>query len=138
MHSSGIGGGGVMIVHPPNTNSSVLDIEKEPVVYDYREYSPRKLAGLVNESDPSLFAMGGLSIAVPGEIAGLYAAWRDFGKLPWKKLFSPAISLAKNGFPLHLRLWEAANFMKKFIIADEGLRYYYIYSKFYFVDKWFC
>ncbi|KAF1743330.1 hypothetical protein MXB_3272 [Myxobolus squamalis] len=123
MHSSGIGGGGVMIVHNPNSNSHISKRSEnfESVVYDYREVVPKQLESVLNVSDPKLLAMGGLSIAVPGEIAGLYMAWKDHGKLPWKRLVDPAIKFAREGFTMHTRLWEATNFMKSFILSDEGL-----------------
>ncbi|CAN1822252.1 Glutathione hydrolase 3 [Linum perenne] len=37
-------------------------------------------------------------MGVPGEIAGLYEAWLQYGRLPWNTLFQPAIKLAKDGF----------------------------------------
>uniref|UniRef100_A0A6G3MGM9 Glutathione hydrolase 3 (Trinotate prediction) n=1 Tax=Henneguya salminicola TaxID=69463 RepID=A0A6G3MGM9_HENSL len=124
IHSSGIGGGGVMIVHNPNNNknNSKRSENFESVVYDYREVVPKRLMDILNETDPQLLAMGGLSIAVPGEIAGLYLAWKENGKLPWKRLVEPSIKLARDGIIMHQRLWEAANFMKSFISSDEGCR----------------
>jgi gamma-glutamyltranspeptidase/glutathione hydrolase len=41
-----------------------------------------------------------LSVGVPGTVAGLHLAWREHGKLPWKRLVEPAIALARDGFPL--------------------------------------
>lgn len=35
---------------------------------------------------------------MPGQLHGLDAAWRKFGKLEWKKLFEPAEKLARDGF----------------------------------------
>lgn len=41
---------------------------------------------------------GGLSIAVPGELKGLYYAHSKFGRLPWSKVVTPAANIAENGF----------------------------------------
>nr|WP_321455528.1 gamma-glutamyltransferase [uncultured Cohaesibacter sp.] len=49
--------------------------------------------------------IGGSSIAVPGTVAGIAEAHRGFGKLPWKELLQPAISLAQKG--MHVD-WYAA------------------------------
>jgi gamma-glutamyltranspeptidase/glutathione hydrolase len=43
----------------------------------------------------------GRSALVPGFMAGVEAAHRRFGKLPFAKLFEPAIYYAENGFKLH-------------------------------------
>jgi gamma-glutamyltranspeptidase/glutathione hydrolase len=90
-----IGGGG-FIVYRPATG--------DPVAYDFREVAP---AG----SSPAMFLKDGkysetihhqgfLSVGVPGTVAGLHAAWKDHGKLPWKRLVAPAIALARDGFVL--------------------------------------
>ena len=35
---------------------------------------------------------------MPGTVAGLHLAWKEHGKLPWKRLVEPAVALARDGF----------------------------------------
>lgn len=66
-------------------------------------------------------ASGPLSIAVPGELAGLTLAWSKYGKLPWRRLVAPAARIAIKGFKispyLHMQMVNAESSIK----ADEGL-----------------
>jgi gamma-glutamyltranspeptidase/glutathione hydrolase len=39
-----------------------------------------------------------LSVGVPGTVAGLHLAWKEQGKLSWKRLVDPAVALARDGF----------------------------------------
>jgi gamma-glutamyltranspeptidase / glutathione hydrolase len=88
-----IGGGGFMVYRPARG---------ETVAYDFRETAPSK-------SSPTMFLQNGvysaevhhnshLSVGVPGTVAGLHLAWREQGKLPWKRLVEPAVTLARDGF----------------------------------------
>lgn len=74
------------------------------------------------EGNVALKASGALSIAIPGELAGLHEAWTQHGKLPWKRLVSPAEHLARKGFKIspYLHMQMAAT--KDGILADRGLR----------------
>ena len=47
---------------------------------------------------------GGLSVGVPGVVAMLDLAHKKYGKLPWAKLFQPAIDLADKGFKVPKKL----------------------------------
>jgi gamma-glutamyltranspeptidase/glutathione hydrolase len=47
-----------------------------------------------------VFGIGAASCAVPGTVAGLEAAHRAYGTLPWKRLLEPAITLAGDGVEL--------------------------------------
>ena len=38
--------------------------------------------------------------ACPARCAGLHLAWKEQGKLPWRRLVEPAIALARDGFPV--------------------------------------
>jgi gamma-glutamyltranspeptidase/glutathione hydrolase len=43
------------------------------------------------------FLIGHASCAVPGTVAGLAAAHRSYGTMPWKELVAPAVELAREG-----------------------------------------
>lgn len=70
----------------------------------------------------TLKASGALSIAVPGELAGLYKAWKQYGKLPWSRLVKPAERLARFGFKISRYLYMQMDRTKSGIFADKGLR----------------
>jgi len=65
---------------------------------------------------------GPLSVAVPGELAGLHEAWKQHGKLPWKRLVRPAANLAGRGFRISPYLYMQMNKTSAGIFADKGLR----------------
>jgi gamma-glutamyltranspeptidase/glutathione hydrolase len=47
-----------------------------------------------------VFRIGAASCAVPGAAAGLEAAHRSYGSLPWSRLFEPGLELARGGVEL--------------------------------------
>jgi len=118
MHSSGVGGGGTMLVY----NRTL----KTAKVFDFRETA--SVTATQNMFQPNADGReksqyGGLSIAVPGEVHGQYQAWNKYGKLPWKRLVQPAIDLARDGFKISAALDEALNDkMVATIKKDDGLR----------------
>ena len=67
-------------------------------------------------------ASGALSIAVPGELAGLHEAWKQHGKLPWARLVQPAERLARLGFKISPYLHMQMVRTESGILGDEGLR----------------
>lgn len=64
-------------------------------------------------------------MGVPGEIAGLYKAWLQHGRMPWKTLFQPAISLAKDGFIVAPYLANSLSSYASTIKKDPGLQKVY-------------
>jgi gamma-glutamyltranspeptidase/glutathione hydrolase len=88
-----IGGGGFIVYRPASGT---------PEAYDFREMAPGKASAtmFLNEGKYSetLHHDSHLSVGVPGTVAGLHLAWKEHGKLPWKRLLAPAIALARDGF----------------------------------------
>ena len=70
--------------------------------------------------------LGGLAIAVPGEVRGMYEAHKKYGRLPWRKLVEPSIILAREGFEISAAVADALNNTDRIlehIKNDPGLRY---------------
>lgn len=44
--------------------------------------------------------VGAGSVGVPGSLAAIETAWRNYGKAPWQNLFAPSIRAARDGFPI--------------------------------------
>lgn len=49
---------------------------------------------------PHLYIVGTQWIGVPGELRGYEEVHRQYGKLPWAKLFDPTIRLARGGIDM--------------------------------------
>ena len=98
--SSGIGGGGFMIIYETK--------DRRAHALDFRETAPegtrKELYIKEGKAVPSLSLTGALAVAVPGEVAGLTEAHRRFGSMAMQVLMAPAIRLASNGFPLDATL----------------------------------
>jgi gamma-glutamyltranspeptidase/glutathione hydrolase len=88
-----LGGGGFLLLRRATG---------EAAVYDFREQAPAA-------ASPTMFLRDGqyshelhhdsaLAVGVPGTVAGLHMAWADNGRMPWRQLVAPAISLAREGF----------------------------------------
>ena len=101
--SSGLGGGGVMVLYQAR--------EKKAHVLDFTEVSPAAAA-------PDLYRNGGrvrrdlletgdLAVAVPGTVAGLAEALKRFGSVPLETVLAPAVRHAAEGFPATRRLRRA-------------------------------
>ncbi len=112
--SSGLGGGGFMVIYDAK--------ERRAHALDFRETAPEAARKELYMKDgkpaPSLSLTGGLAVAVPGEVAGLLAAFKRFGSLPLQVLMAPAINFGSEGFPLEAALRFAIDrqqaTMKKF------------------------
>jgi len=98
--SSGIGGGAFLMHWDGQTVRAWDGRETAPAAADERLF-------LGPDGKPVPFAQaarGGRAVATPGAVKMLEAAHRLHGKLPWARLFEPAIALAEDGFAVSPRL----------------------------------
>ena len=122
--SSGIGGGAFLL------HASGVGATRQIQAYDGRETAPAL-------ADESLFlnaqgkplpffeaVVGGRSVGTPGVLNMLAMAHQQHGKLPWARLFAPAIHLAKNGFPISPRL-HASLLADAYLSQDPDSRAYF-------------
>jgi len=99
--SSGIGGGGFMLMYEYSTGDLTF--------YDGREIAPSGATVDMFMRDGEVLGFveawqSGLAVGVPGVVALYQSAHDDHGKLPWPDLFQPAIRLALEGFEVSPRI----------------------------------
>lgn len=90
-----LGGGGFMMVY--------LAEQKKTIALDYREMAPSGASrdmflGADGNVDPQKARFSLLSAGVPGTVAGLIHAQKEYGRLPLKQVLTPAIQQAEKGF----------------------------------------
>lgn len=94
--SSGIGGGSFWVTHAAGgrTVRTIDARETAPMAAGPRWfYAPDGTPLSHDQAVP-----GGRSVGVPGALRGMALAHAEGGKLPWARLFGPAIRLARRGF----------------------------------------
>ncbi|MEQ1780438.1 MAG: gamma-glutamyltransferase family protein [Hyphomonadaceae bacterium] len=99
--SSGLGGGGYMVVYDRKSNTTT--------VFDGRETAPATATSdyfTVNGKNLGFVEaiLSGKSVGTPGAVALYKAAHEKYGKLPWGADFDAAIKLADEGFIVSPRL----------------------------------
>jgi gamma-glutamyltranspeptidase/glutathione hydrolase len=113
--SSGLGGGAFLLHYEAG--------RRAVAAYDGRETAPRRAGWdlfLKPDGTPMAFwdaVVGGRSVGTPGLLRMLELAHRDHGRLPWARLFQPAIRLAEDGFAVSPRLHDL-------IAGDDYLKRY--------------
>src|SRR5690242_5475724 len=85
-----IGGGGFLVYRDAAGRVRALD---------YRETAPERATRSMyvdSAGNPTAQSVTGhLATGVPGSVAGMYEAWKSAGRLPWARLLTPAIRLAR-------------------------------------------
>jgi gamma-glutamyltranspeptidase / glutathione hydrolase len=92
--SSGIGGGGFYVAADASGKVDTIDgREVAPAAAGPRWFEMNGQFLSVPQAIP-----GGRSVGVPGNVALMAEAHRRHGRLAWKRLFAPAIKLARDGW----------------------------------------
>ncbi len=118
-----LGGGGFMLVHDADSG--------ETVAIDYREEAPRRAGrDMFLDKDGNVdnikARFSHSSAGVPGTVAGLWRAHRDYGRLPWKRVVDPAMRLARDGFEVTYDLAGLLASRKERLCRFEAAcRYFY-------------
>lgn len=99
--ASGLGGGALLLAWDARA--------RRLSAWDGREVAPAAAPPslFLRDGQPLAFheaAVGGRAVGVPGAMRMLEAAHREQGRLPWGQLFTPAIAVAEQGFPVGARL----------------------------------
>ena len=87
---SGLGGGGGMLIY--------LNNEKKPVYINYYQSAPSATDQLDYENKTDNRTVK--AILVPGTVAGLTTALKNYGTLPLATVIAAAIEYAEEGFPI--------------------------------------
>lgn len=122
-NASGLGGGGFMLVRFAKTG--------EIAFIDFREKAPARASGdmyeLNEEGKPKRdkrgfkpSAVGGLSVAVPGEVAGLLTALEKYGTMKREELIAPSITYAEKGIVVSEVLAELIMKKMSVLLPFEG------------------
>jgi gamma-glutamyltranspeptidase/glutathione hydrolase len=95
-----LGGGGFLLLRNATGETHFIDFrEKAPAAATANMYLDAQ-GNVIPESSEDSSIVGYRSIGVPGTVAGLVYAERQYGKLSLEKVMAPAIKFARDGFPL--------------------------------------
>ncbi len=97
-----LGGGGFLVYHGADGRVTAFDFrEKAPLAATRTMYLDENGRIRNNSNHDGLLAVG-----VPGTVAGLFAAHKKLGSLPWAELVAPAEKLARKGIPMSWAVYQ--------------------------------
>ncbi|CAH2048696.1 unnamed protein product, partial [Iphiclides podalirius] len=111
--SMGLGGGFFMTVY----------IKEEGRAYSViaREKAPAAATEDMFHGDITKSSKGPLAIGVPGELRGMWAAYKRWGKLPWESLIAPTLQLCEDGYVVSKALHDGL-MVASYVRNDPNLR----------------
>jgi gamma-glutamyltranspeptidase / glutathione hydrolase len=112
---SGLSGGGFYLLH--------RDADHLDTVVDAREKAPGAATrdmylDATGKPIPNLSTGGALAAGIPGEPAAFEYLARKYGKLSLKQSLQPAIHLARDGFPLDVRIQGVIRFKRDVLLRS--------------------
>ncbi len=120
-NAGNLAGGGFLVFRKNNGSFGTLDYrEKAPLLASRDMYLNSE--GNVIEGKSTF---GGLAVAVPGTVAGLYEIHQKLGSLPWSDLVQPAIDLAINGYEVTEKQKKSFDSKREDFIKINGKNTFY-------------
>ena len=121
--SSGLGGGGLFLLHDARTGKDVM--------LDAREYAPESATpeqylDKDGELDRDRSVNGPWSAGIPGLPAALVELAAKHGRLPLQRSLAPAIRIAKDGFPVYARMAKGYASRREVMERYPGTREVYL------------
>ncbi|EKF54748.1 gamma-glutamyltransferase [Galbibacter marinus] len=111
-----IGGGGFLVYRLRDGTTGTLDFrEKAPLAATKQMYLDSLGEVIAGKSTTGASAVG-----VPGSVAGMFAAHKKFGTLPFNTLIQPAIDLAKKGVVVTQKQANSLNYYRDKIVEVSG------------------
>lgn len=113
-----IGGGGFMVIRLADGTATTIDFRETAPTRAFRDmFLDDSLNVIPGKSWMTSWASG-----VPGTVAGFGLAFENYGSMKWSKLITPAIKLAKRGFPLDYLNVLYLNGYRNYLEIDEVSR----------------
>ncbi|CEP63037.1 gamma-glutamyltransferase LALA0_S07e01002g [Lachancea lanzarotensis] len=118
--SSGAGGGGYAVF--VGGNNKETEIDSSPLFFDFREQAPQLAHKDMFEHNPNASQVGGLAVAVPGELQGLYELYvqRGSGSVEWKDLIEPVVEIGLKGWPVNEILEAVLEMYEPYFIEHKS------------------
>lgn len=98
-----VGGGGFMVIRLASGKETTIDYREKAPARATRDMFLDEHGDAVDERS----RFGSLACGVPGSVAGLALAEREYGRLTLAKVMAPAIALARDGFPVSKSLADS-------------------------------
>jgi len=120
-NAGNIGGGGFLVYRDKTGHVGSLDFrEKAPSLAHEKMFLNSKGDVIKNKS-----IQGGLSVGVPGTVAGLFEVHSKLCTMPFEDLIQPAIDLARNGFVVTEKQAISLNRFRADFISLNGQETFY-------------
>ncbi|KAK6625619.1 hypothetical protein RUM43_005918 [Polyplax serrata] len=116
--SMGLGGGFQMTIYEKKTGKAYT--------LNAREMAPSSVTEEMYRFDKSLSKAGALAVAVPGELAGYWAAHQRFGRLPWREVVEPTLKICQYGYNMTQHQYTSLSFRPDLIKKDDLFRELFI------------
>jgi len=113
-----IGGGGFLVAHLADGRNISIDFRETAPKLAHRDMFLDNNGEVVEEASLRNHSASG----VPGSVAGLLMAWKDFGsgEISLEQLIQPAIQYAENGFSISNGFASSLNHSRSLFEKDNG------------------